>query len=201
MNIPLFIIALLVLISCSDHKSGDGEYQEEKIETISLEFESGKKAEIRIIKKSASLNDLIVQTMGFDHDLNDTLPDHDPLSDAFLADLDQNGFQEIYLITVSAGSGSYGKVIAYGSNRDISISPIYVYPAGEEDRRIGDLFLGYRGHDQFVLEDSGLIRSFPVYADEDPNARPSQGQRKIRYELVKGEASWQLRIKDHESID
>lgn len=197
----LFIIALLVFISCSDHKARDREYQKEKIETISLEFESGKKAEIRIIKKSASLNDLIVQTMGFDYNLNDTLTELDPLTDAFLADLDENGFQEIYLITISAGSGSYGSVIAFGSNRDISISPIYIYPANEKDQRIGDLFQGYRGHDEFAIEDSDLVRSFPVYGKDDPNARPSQGQRKIRYELVKGEASWQLRIKDLEYID
>jgi len=52
---------------------------------------------------------------------------------------------------------------------------------------------GYMGHDRFQVKGAYLVRRFPVYREGDANARPSGGERRIAYELVQGEASWQLR--------
>ena len=53
-----------------------------------------------------SLSTIEISTTGFEHDYREVYEDRDPISDVFVADLDGNGFDEIYIITTSAGSGS-----------------------------------------------------------------------------------------------
>ena len=49
---------------------------------------------------------------------------------AEVADLDANGSPEIYVYVQSAGSGSYGSLIAFSANRKKSLSEIYLPPVG-----------------------------------------------------------------------
>jgi len=49
-----------------------------------------------------------------------------------IEDLNADGYPEIYVYVTSAGSGSYGSLIAYASNRNKSLSEIYL-PSIEGD--------------------------------------------------------------------
>ena len=49
------------------------------------------------------------------------------------------------------------------------------------------------GHNKFSLEDGKLVNSFPVYLENDSNANPTGGKRKILYRLIAGEAGWILK--------
>jgi len=109
--------------------------------------------------------------------------------DVRAGDLDQNGQPEIYIFTSSAGSGSYGNVIAYSVARDGSPQAINLPPLKKEPQSMQ----GYMGHDTFSLDKTSLIRSFPVYRKGDPNAAPSGGKRQIRYDLVYTDKGYQLR--------
>jgi hypothetical protein len=140
-----------------------------------------------------SLSDISLQSTGFDHDLSEVLKDRDPIQSVHVADLDSNGFDEFYIITVSSGSGSYGNVIGFGSNRDKSLSMIYFPEIQEGD----ELFNGYMGHDAFSIDENRLVRSFPVYQPSDTNNKPTGGTRRLIYDLFPGEAAWQLRIIEH----
>ena len=104
-----------------------------------------------------------------------------------MADLDGNGFDEIYIITTSAGSGSYGTVLGLASNNDKSLSLIN-FP---ETRKGDENFEGYMGHDTFRIEGQKLVRIFPVYNKGDTNENPTGGRRKLVYGLYPGEAMWQ----------
>lgn len=106
-----------------------------------------------------------------------------------IADLNVDGFPEIYIYVNSAGSGSYGSLIAYASNRNLSISEIYLPPIEEGS----DEAKGYMGHDEFAVVENTFVRRFPVYRDGDPNSAPSGGTRQIQYKLAAGEAGWVLR--------
>ena len=103
-----------------------------------------------------SLSTIEVRTEGFEHDFGEVFEDRDPISDVFVADLDDNGFDEIYIITTSAGSGSYGSVLGFASNKDKSLSMIH-FP---KIRRGDEHFEGYMGHDTFKIESQKLVREF-----------------------------------------
>ena len=141
-----------------------------------------------------SLATIEVRTEGFDHNFGGVFEDRDPISDVFVADLDGNGFDEIYIITTSAGSGGYGTVLGFASNKDKSLSMIHLPGIHKGDEN----FDGYMGHDTFKIENQKLVRLFPVYNQGDTNERPTGGRRKLVYGLVPGEAGWLLRIEKTE---
>ena len=108
---------------------------------------------------------------------------------AEVADLNVDGSPEIYVYVSSAGSGSYGSLVAYAANKRQSLSEIFL-PALQDDANASK---GYLGHDEFRIVESTLVRRFPLYRDKDNNARPSGGTRQIQYKLKAGEAGWVLR--------
>jgi hypothetical protein len=108
---------------------------------------------------------------------------------AEVADLDGNGWPEIYVYVTSSGSGSFGSVVAHAVNRGKSITPIFL-PDLTDDPAASQ---GYLGHDRFAVEGQKLVRRFPVYLPGDSNAAPTGGERQLHYQLVAGEASWQLK--------
>lgn len=110
------------------------------------------------------------------------------ITGAEVADLNVDGFPEVYVYVTSAGSGSYGSVIAFSSNKNKSLSEIYVTPI----EKIKKASKGYLGHDEFRVVESRLIRRFPVYRKGDVNARATGGMRQIQYKLKAGEAGWLL---------
>ena len=107
----------------------------------------------------------------------------DPIQKAELADLDQDGFDELYLFTLSPGSGSYGKILAYSSDKDEKLVKITIHEIGEKDLARGGIFEGYRGHDKFQINKNRISRSFPVYLKNDPNSNPSGGEKTVYYSL------------------
>ena len=143
-----------------------------------------------------SLSTIGIRTRGFAYECQEVYPNKDPVSNVFVTDLDDNGFDEIYIITTSAGSGSYGTVLGFASNKDKSLSMIN-FP---EIRKEHEHFKGYMGHDTFKIEGQKLVRIFPIYRQGDTNRNPTGGRRKLVYGLYPGEAMWQLRIDQSEKL-
>ncbi len=129
--------------------------------------------------KGASLSDVKVY---FKEDSTGalTFTDVDPISSAITGDLDKNGFDELYLITTGAGSGSYGNILGISSNRDKSISYVFVPEMDPNDKLPGKLFDGYEGHDQYAFENGTLIRRFPFKGDKN-------NMKSVPYQVVMGE--------------
>lgn len=106
-----------------------------------------------------------------------------------VADLNADGSPELYIYLTSAGSGSYGSLVAYAVNHGKSMSEIALPPLEENPAATK----GYMGHDQFAVVENRLVRRFPVYQPGDTNAAPTGGQRQVHYILKAGEAGWLLR--------
>lgn len=106
---------------------------------------------------------------------------------AEVADLNSNSLPEIYVYVQSAGSGSYGQLVAYSVINGDQLSPIYL------QELTGATAQGYQGHDEFRVVEGCLVRNFPIYKASDSNAKPTGGERQICYKLQNGEASWILR--------
>ena len=136
---------------------------------------------IKIVAQNLNTDTLVVE-------------DSDPLSEVLMGDLDKNGFSEMYLITRSAGSGSYADVKGFASNRDKSLSEIVFPEITAKDLAASNIFEGYMGHDLFDIVGNKLVRTFPLYKKDSANIHPSGVQRKVCYSLKKGEASWKLEV-------
>lgn len=115
-----------------------------------------------------------------------TMSDIDPVTNTFLADLNADGFDELYLVSTAAGSGSYGKIYGYASLRDKSIGMVNLPELTEKDMAKGGKFEGYEGHDEYEVSGTSLLRKFPVKGDKP-------GTRVVTYKLVPGEAMYQLK--------
>ena len=109
---------------------------------------------------------------------------------AEVADLNGDGSPEIYVFVTSAGSGSYGSLVAYSANRRKSLSEIALPPITDHPTAAQ----GYMGHDEFAVVRNMLTRRFPIYKAGDTNAVATGGTRQLQYKLVAGEATWVLRI-------
>ena len=137
-------------------------------------------------KGSGSLRQLVIQPKGFEEtNKSFELEIDGKVTDAQVTDLNSDGFPEVLIFTQSAGSGSYGNVIAFSANGVKSMSRVYFPPANENPK----LNKGYMGHDTFLINESALIQEFPIYKEGDPNSNPTGGVRRIQYKLVNGEAS------------
>jgi hypothetical protein len=138
-----------------------------------------------------SLNQLRIQPGGLAVDNGELTAELDGTAyRAELADLDGNGWPEIYVYVSSAGSGSYGSLVAYAVNNGKSVTPIYLPPMEQTPEALK----GYMGHDQFAVVENRLVRRFPIYREDDTNSAPSGGTRQLQYRLEAGEAGWVLKV-------
>jgi hypothetical protein len=202
------IITLSLLCSCieASKKVGPHDIQAKPAKAkgiqsnVSKEFKT-KTGKTIIISEThpvgQSLSTIKISTKDFGYNYSEIYENRDPISDIFLSDLDGNGFDEIYIITTSAGSGSYGTVLGLASNKDKSLSMINFPEVHEGDNN----FKGYMGHDTFKIADRKLVRIFPIYNQGDTNQNPTGGKRKLVYGLYSGETIWQLKIEKSETLD
>jgi hypothetical protein len=110
------------------------------------------------------------------------------VTNAEVGDLNGDGYPEIYIYVNSAGSGSYGSLIAYAASSKGPLSAIALPPLADDPGAAR----GYRGHDRFAVGEGSLLRRFPVYRQGDTNVAPSGGTRQVRYRLEAVEAGWRL---------
>jgi hypothetical protein len=137
--------------------------------------------------KGMSLSDIKI-SFADDKNSEFSFSDLDPLSKVLIGDLDKNGFDELYVITTAAGSGSYGNVRGFASLRDKSIGMVNLPELAESDMAKGGKFEGYEGHDEFNIVNNELVRTFPVKSDKGT-------KRTVVYKMVQGEAAYQLVVK------
>jgi len=201
----LFCISLL--LSCEQKKSSNDMNDNEKENDQEVTADTGSENQsineiktstdktFRVIedKTSASLSNLTIEPRGFPNTQEVfKIEDSDPLSGMFALDLNKDGFDELYLITTAAGSGSYSGIMGFASNSDQSVTPIYVPEMTENDLAAGGDYFGYMGHDSIYVANEQLYRKFPVYKEGDENCCPTGGNKTLGYSLKAGEASWIL---------
>ena len=139
----------------------------------------------------SSLNQLEITPSGLEIDNSAIKREIDgTVTGADVADANGDGSPEIYVYVTSAGSGSYGQLIAYSANNKKSLSEISLPPLEDNP----DNAKGYMGHDEFRLVENTLVRRFPIYLQGDSNAAPTGGTRQLQYKLTAGEAGWRFKL-------
>jgi hypothetical protein len=139
----------------------------------------------------SSLNTLRIEPSGLETDNTAIEREIDgTATGAEIADLDADGSPEVYVYVNSAGSGSYGSLVAVAANRRKSLSDIFL-PSLADDPVNGK---GYMGHDAFAVGEGRLLRRFPLYREGDTQSGPTGKTRQLQYRLEPGEAGWVLRV-------
>ncbi len=186
------LIIIITLISCNDQESPPSGFIKEYKTTTGKSIIVSESHPLR-----KNLSNIRINTRDLDYNFSEEFFDKDPITDVFIVDLDDNGFDEIYIITTSADSGSFGNVLGFASNRDKSFS-IINFPGVDSTNNI---FAGYMGHDSFFVENNKLVRTFPIFNVGDGNTKSIEGKRKLIYGLYPGEAMWQLKIDKSENLN
>ena len=208
--LPLVIIIILTYACKQDQASSKSDKSNEPDKTIiapqadSKQLEklvykttSGKNIELILEKKDDGLSDFTIVAVDFQNSTDSlAIKGSDPLQEVAIKDLDANGYDELYLITTSVGSGSYASVFGFASNQDLSLTTIYVPDISENDVQIDGSFHGYMGHDSIYFSNNRMYRKFPVYKEGDANCCPTGGDKTLSYQLKAGEATWKLEIEN-----
>lgn len=172
----------ILLMSGWSHAENQGYAQTLSLQGISFKLScpnQGSLNKLTITPSGLTIDNAVIQ-----RDIEGTV------TGAEIGDLNSDGSPEIYVYVNSAGSGSYGDVIAYSANNKKSLSGIYLPPLTNDKKNS----TGYMGHDEFTLVENFLGRRFPVYKPGDTNANPTGGMRDLNYKLTQGEASWVLKL-------
>jgi hypothetical protein len=98
----------------------------------------------------------------------------------FAADLNNNGQQEIYIVTQSTDGSLHEELIAFQFDDKGGATGLILPPVPPEEKAAG-----YRGHDTIYVEDNYLIRQFPIYKKDDRACCPGGGADKAYYQLEK----------------
>lgn len=155
------------------------------------------KAPVRFQLSSPNMpeeNTLVVTASGFET-RNDTfqIAVAGLVTDAQLADLDKDGYPEVYAFARSTGSDSTAYVYGFSSFRNRSYGPVGVSELAAQK----EMAEGFNGHGRFYFEDGVLMRSFPIYKGGQPTGK----WRVITYSLRQGEASFILEPISSEAVD
>jgi hypothetical protein len=178
---PMKLVLVVLALCVSFSTYADDFFAQRVLQDVTFQIESPNNSSINLVTVRAESATDLIGAIEIEAD--------GTITDVEIADLNVDGFPEIYVYVNSAGSGSYGSLIAYASNRNQSLSEIYL-PTIEEGSAEAD---GYMGHDEFRVVENNFVQRFPVYRLGDPNAAPSGGIRQIQYKLEAGEAGWVLR--------
>jgi hypothetical protein len=177
----LLVLSVALAASTSNYAGAEPFFAQLVLQDVTFQVESPNEGSINQVTVSAETPAGSLESMQAEADGS--------ITSAEVRDLNGDGYPEIYVYINSAGSGSYGSLIAYASNRNKSLSQIYLPPI-EDDPSVAQ---GYMGHDEFAVGEGALLRRFPVYREGDINAKPTGGTRQVQYKLEAGEAGWVLR--------
>jgi hypothetical protein len=113
-----------------------------------------------------------------------------------IADINNDGFEEIYIFTRGFFPGAYDHVFGVTSDEDITYKEINFYDIKQSDVVDGAVFNGYQGQDVYTLENNLIKRTFPVYNPGDFYNYPSRGYKTLFYTLEKTNTGFYFKIKN-----
>ena len=203
-NLPLAFLFLISLIACKDQeKKPDAKPAEagieeapapqQEMESFSFERTLNLQGITFLVQTrgEGSIRQLLVQTEGLEGgDTPYELEIDGSVANAEVEDLNSDGSPELLIYTTSAGSGSYGNVIAFSVLGGRSMVPVVFPDIAESPEAVQ----GYMGHDEFAVVETTLSRRFPIYKEGDSNSDPTGGIRQISYKMEAGENSPVFRI-------
>lgn len=153
---------------------------------------------IRCSNKDADKNEVDIKPIGFETDAHESgMYFKGRVIKSQIDDLNNDGFPDLVVITISGPRGEFGNAYAIISMSNKSFSP-----AGLPDIQLDPKYKdGYRGHDEFSLLEGTLMRKFPVYKTDDKDNAPTGGKRIIQYKITGSEdAGYKFKVEQSYDI-
>ena len=113
-----------------------------------------------------------------------------------IADINQDGYEELYIFTRGFSPGAYDHVFGVTSDEDKSYKEINFAALKPADVTEGGIFDGYQGQDVYTMENNLIKRIFPVYKAGDFYNSPSRGFRTLYYTLEKTDSGFFFKLKN-----
>ena len=206
--LPLLILALWSITACQSTPKEKKEAVQTQVKPKAPEVQSDTKSEMppapeapskpkdKLLGKTATGKTYVVERKekdgkitytlngeGFKFAKETKLLSHADVKDILTADLDNDGFDEAYIIYDCMEKGDAHPVIAgFVSYKDRAFGPITVRAASAKQLE------GYNGQDKIFVENGQLIREFPVF----DGAKNTGKMKKLNYALSAGEAGFVL---------
>lgn len=103
---------------------------------------------------------------------------------AEVADLNKDGYPEVYIYLNASDVDQNGSLLAFASNKNNSMTPIFLPALANLPKDA----VGYQGRDEFAIVENKLLRRFPI----GMNGKVKK-YRQIQYQLIPREAGWLLK--------
>jgi hypothetical protein len=193
----IFLIAI-GFVSCGK-KSRSGASTEvsayQEVRLIKIKFNFNQSFEIREVKRSRSVAQIHVQGIGFQQ-TNQTLCFNNvaPFESALVADIDNNGFEELYVITRSTGENKQARIYGISSVGGVKYKTIYIPDFDAANSATLVHLEGYKGNDSIFIKDKTLKRIFPVTFFDSVENCDRKVFREISYKLVEYDNSYSLQV-------
>lgn len=179
------------------NKTSDYNKQEsyQEIKKSRIKFNFNQSFEIKEIKKGTSFSDIHVTGVGFQNSsATIKFEGQNPIEGYLIADIDFNGFEELYILTRSTGSGLHGKLLGITSYKGKNYKVIYIPEFDEKLKLNFEYLIGYKGNDEFFVKDMKLFRKFPIYNKTDLQGMPNGGYRVLEYKLIEFDGAFTLQV-------
>jgi hypothetical protein len=166
-----------------------------------LTTKTGKKFVIIETKPSISVSNYSISGIGFGNPA-DTIKYSmkNPMTATFLTDLDEDGYDELFIVTKASGPGYFLDILGVTSLEDKTFGEIQVPETTYEDTEKNEKFSGYLGNDSIFIKDNKIMRLFPVYKSSDYNSLPKGGRRMITYSLKRNVSNYELLVSGVENM-
>jgi hypothetical protein len=171
--------------------------EQNAIPPVEYFLKNGKSFVILQSPESEYLVDVHVFGKGFPNSKDSIFFDEIEIIDTVLiADINNDGFEELYIFTRGFFPGAYDHVFGVTSDEDKSYREINFYDLKPADVTDGAVFNGYQGQDVYTLENNSIKRTFPVYDAGDFYNHPSRGYRSLYYTLEKIDSGFYFKLKN-----
>lgn len=121
------------------------------------------------------------------------LKDVNPIEKVIVADLNEDGYDEIYITTRSVGTGSFSELFGFASDKDKSLTTINLQNIRKNNQKDG-IFDGCIGHEIYKFERRAVVLEFPIYNEKNGNTSPTGRTRVITYALNSDNSGYNLEV-------
>ncbi|MCE1163887.1 MAG: hypothetical protein LWX07_00635 [Bacteroidetes bacterium] len=167
------------------------------ITTVEIATKTGKSFLVRCVPESEYLFDVYITGKGFPESRDTILFDEiEHIDTIFTADLDNDGFEEMYLFTRGFKPGEYAHIFGIASDGDMTFKEINFPAIKPGEINTGGPFEGYNGRDVFIIKNNVLERTFPVHRPGDTYENPGLGYKTLYYTIEKSAEGFFYKRKD-----